>query len=243
MYQTRKKISAAILLLLLASAAGLIGFGCDSALPDEYKSKEYQLSPLDARGLAILTDTVSHTLIQTRSLSSLTFVTAGELDTLTENRVVMNHYTTMIDSLPALVTDSLIWAKYITGRAVNYAVLKIGAGDPKDLILYTSLFYYQDGSTNNFNEYVTPSIVGSDTSVVTLNDDMTGETITGSMISVPAGGGVRSIPAIKGRFKIHVAQEGTYLVRFTLSAPSTISNPLRPPRVDNQFKVAIIAGM
>lgn len=243
MSQKRKNISAAILLLLLASAAGLIGFGCDSMLPSEFKSKEYQISSLDAKGLALLNDSTSHAVVQSRSLSSLTFVTQQQLNTQTENQIVMANYATMIDSLPALVTDSLVWVKYIPTNAVNYALLKVLPGQPKDLTLYTSLFYYQNGTANNFNEYVTVSIVRNDTSVITLTDDMTGEAITGSMTTVAAGGGQRIVPVIKGRFKVQLDQEGTYLVRFTLSSPTAISNPLRPPRVDNQFKVAIIASM
>jgi len=242
MYQNRKNICAAILLLLLSSAAGVIGVGCDSVLPAEFKSKEYAISPVDARAVALLTDSTQK-VIQSRSLSSLTFVDTTSLATQSENQVVLANYATMIDSLQTLVSDTLLWVKYMPNRTINYALLKILPGQPKNLNIYTSLFYYSDGATNNFNEYVTVSIVRSDTSVIRLADDMAGETISGSTGTVTVAGSNRIVPIIKGRFKVQLDQEGTYLVRFTLSSASAISNPTRPPRVDNQFKVAIVASM
>jgi hypothetical protein len=219
MYQN---ICATLFKLLLVGTLLFAGFGCDSVLPDEFKSKDYTIAPLDSRASALLMDSTKK-VIQSKSLAS--FADSATRATHTENQIILSKFNTMLDSLQQLVQDTLMWVKYPANQNVTYALLTISPGQSKNIYIYTSLFYY----SGNINEYITVQLVKSDTTVVVPTDDMPAETITGSF------------GTIRGRYKVQLDQEGVYLVRFTLSSPSAISNPQKAPKIDNQFKVTILS--
>jgi hypothetical protein len=225
MSQQRRKKYTYFLQLLLVVFIVLSGIRCDSILPEDFKTKEYTIAGIDNQACTMLLDTTG-TNIYARTLASLkTIVDSAALANGSENQVILQKFSALVDSLPQLVEGSLMITYYATDQKNSYAVLKVLSGQAKDLYIYTSLFY----NANNVNEYITVRLLKSDTTEVSYSNDMPGETVSGGTQTIIVASDERIVPTIRSRDIVHV-DEGVYIVRFTMSDPSTIG----------KFKIALL---
>jgi hypothetical protein len=211
----------------------------------------YQYVPLDGSGqpinLASSTPPaavtfrylpVTWSIIRSQTLTSF----ATSTDT-TDNRIIRSQFNILTSILPELHQDSLIVINY--SDKVSYAVLK--SAQTKDVYLYTSLLYYYNGAngTSNINDYVTVDLVKSDTSVVSPSSMISAESAYNSSERILSVNNIiKIVPVISACYPIHLDQGSVYLVRFTLTNPSQISNPTPASPVNsiaNQFKVVILS--
>lgn len=224
------------------SALFLLGVGgCDTLIPEEFKAKTYDTPSIDAQACSMLSRTIRTTasprqvndsavaLITARTLASFATISRSELDTLTENQIIKKYYTMLTDSLPALVTDSLVLVEYAAQSAnvpkTVYAKLVIPSGAAKSLYrFYFSLQYFYTGSTSNLGEYVFPEVLRSDTTLVPMNDRMSMESLTACTQLISGAGTTTRVLTIRGRYEME-AVPGAYIVRFTLSDPRVITDP------------------
>ena len=211
----------------------------------------YQYVPLDGSGQPInLANStppaavtfrylpVAWSIVRSQTLTSF----ATSTDT-TDNRIIRSQFNLLTSILPELHQDSLIVINY--SDKVSYAVLK--SAQVKDVYLYTSLLYYYNAAngTSNINDYVTVDLVKSDTSVVSPSSLISAESAYNSSERIlSVNNTVKIVPAISARYTIHLDQGSVYLVRFTLTNPSQISNPTPASPINsiaNQFKVVILS--
>jgi hypothetical protein len=225
----------------------------------------YQYVPIDASGLPIsLSSSNPPTTVNYRSLPvtwsmvrSQTLRSFTTLTDTTDNQIISSYnslsnrymFDSLTNVLPELHQDSLIFITYPTNTNVSYAVLK--SAQAKDVYLYTSLLYYYKAATttSNFNDYVSVELVKRDTSIVSPSATISTESAYNSSERIlSAANKITIVPVISARYTIHLDQGSVYLVRFTLTNPSQISNPLKPPAakfalpsIANQFKVVILS--
>ncbi len=237
-----KKTLWSFLMLFLSFCSAVVVVsttGCDTILPDEFKSKTYSTPDNDERACTLLSKEVRTTasprrvfdssvvLLTGKSIGSFSFIPRAEIDTLTENQIVNKYYSSIIDSLPALVKDSLIFFEYATlpSRAPSktYAKLNVPAGN-HHYTIYISLQYYLSPDRANIGEYVMPEIINQDTVSFQLNTAMKNESISACTQLVSGAGTVAKVLTIRGRFEVSLSQ-GVYIVRFTLSNPQLMTNP------------------
>jgi hypothetical protein len=211
----------------------------------------YQYVPLDGSGQPInLANStpptavtfrylpVTWSIVQSQTLRSF----ATSTDT-TDNRIIRSQFNSLTSILPELHQDSLIVINY--SDKVSYAVLK--SAQAKDVYLYTSLLYYYNAAngTTNINDYVTVDLVKSDTSVVSPSSMISTESAYNSSERIlSANNKIIIVPVISAGYTIHLDQGSVYLVRFTLTNPSQISNPTPASptnSIANQFKVVILS--
>jgi hypothetical protein len=218
MSQQRRKKYTSFLEFLLIVIVVVIGIGCDSILPEDFKKKDYTIAEIDGRACTILLSDTTGKGIASLALASLdtTIVDSATLANSTENQIILAKFSLLIDTLPQLVQESLIVVDS-TGQKNSYAVLTIPQGQAKDLYIYTSLFY----TAENVNEYVTIRLLKSDTSEVAFSNDMAGEVVSGGTQTIMVESQERIVPIIRSRDKVHV-EAGVYLVRLTMSNPQTI---------------------
>jgi hypothetical protein len=216
----------------------------------------YHYGPLDSSGLPMHPGTgagvtfdsvpVVWASINSRTLASLVDSTTAAVNT--DYQMINSKFDFLTGQLPSLSQDSLIVVTYPANQAVSYAALK--AGPARDIYIYTSLMYYYNQSSliSNASDYVAVALVKRDTSSVSFSTALTPESVYGSyekivfpVESTPTSPSqsTRSVPVINGRYQFHVDQGAAYIVRFTLSSPQTISNPLT--LIANQFKVVILS--
>ena len=213
--QCRKKHTSFLQYLLIVVVV-VIGAGCDSILPEDFKEKDYGIAEIDGRACTSFSDTIG-TGIVSRSLASFkSMVDSATLANSTENQIILAKFSELADSLPPLVRDALMIVEP-TNQKNSYAVLRVLPGESKDLYIYTSLFFTAD----NINEYVTIRLLKSDTTEVGFSNDMAGEVVSGGTQTVVVQSEERIVPTIRSRDKVHV-EEGVYLVRLSLSTPATI---------------------
>jgi hypothetical protein len=212
MSQQRRKKYASFLDFLLIVIIVMIGIGCDSILPEDFKKKDFTIAEIDGRACTALSGTVGTEIIP-RTLAS--FVDSATLANSTENQIILSHFSVLADSVPQLVQETLMIVDS-TGMKNTYAVLTIPQGQAKDLYIYTSLFY----TAENVNEYVTIRLLKSDTSEVAFSNDMTGETVSGGTQTIIVQSQERIVPTIRSRDMVHV-EPGTYLVRLAMTNPQT----------------------
>jgi len=262
----RNQMTSLTIKLLLVCALLLIGSGCDKMLPDEYKAQNFSASPGDTLAGRLLTrDTINdaqgntisyqyYPITSTRfkilpvawaysSSSGLSSYATGS-DTA-DNKIIISKFSTIAAGLNALPFDSLVLVNYPAGQAVSYAVLKIGTAE--DIHIYTSLQYYWTSSATNINEYVTVDLVKSDTTLVSGSRVISPQDANCALENVLVNGASSIVRVINARLTAHV-DPGTYLVRFTLSNPAAISNPLTQPAsvfhlpsIARQIKVVILS--
>jgi hypothetical protein len=230
-------------------------------LPDEYKAKNFNAADVDASAGKLLTrDTINDTQGNTISyqyypITTTRFITLpvtwayAHSDTLTgntttDNQMIYSNFNSVTNTLYPLPTDSLILVTYPANKSISYAVLQ--AGSAKDIHIYTSFQYYWTSSASNINEYITIDIIKSDTTLVSSSTVIPSEVAYCSSENILVNGASKTIPVINARYTAHVDQ-GVYLIRFTLSNPVAISNPLRQPAsafklpsIARQFKVVIL---
>ena len=211
----------------------------------------YQYVPLDASGQPINLGNstppaavtfrylpVTWSIVQSQTLAS--FATATDT---TDNRIIQSQFNSLTSILPELHQDSLIVINY-SGK-VSYAVLK--SAQAKDVYLYTSLLYYYNATngTSNISDYVTVDLVKGDTSVVSPSSMVSTESAYNSSERIlSTNNQTKIVPVISTRYVIHLDQGSVYLVRFTLTNPSQISNPTPASptnSIANQFKVVILS--
>jgi hypothetical protein len=212
--QHRKKYTSFLEFLLIVIIV-MIGIGCDSILPEDFKKKDFAIAEIDGRACTILSDTVG-TKIAPLSLAS--FADSATLANNTENKIILSNFSVITAGLPLLVQESLMIVDS-TGQKNTYAVLTIPQGQAKDLYIYTSLFY----TAENVNEYVTIRLLKSDTTEVAFSNDMAGEIVSGGTQTIIVQSQERIVPIVRSRDKVHV-EAGTYLVRLTMSNPQTIGD-------------------
>jgi hypothetical protein len=209
MYQKYQRKIPSVMKACLAVVVMLAMSGCDKMLPTEFKSKEYATPDIDKKAATILSDTTGHIV---NSLNLMSLVDSATYAGNTENKIIQSNYNTLAGRLPELIRDSLMVVEYPAGMKTNYAVLKVTAGQSKDIYLYTSLFYTEP----NLNQYVTVQIVKSDTSLVTSSEAMTGEVASGNTQTITVASESRLVPTIRARYTVHV-DEGVYIVRLIAS--------------------------
>jgi hypothetical protein len=216
----------------------------------------FHYGPLDSSGLPIhpgagtgvTFDSVRAvwSTVASRTLASVVDSATGASQT--DDQIMSSSFDLLVGKLPPLNSDSLIVITYPANQAVSYAVLK--PGQARDLFIYTSLMYYYNQGTgvSNASDYVTVTLIKKDVSSLSFSTALTPETVYGSyekivypVESTPTSPSqsTRSVPVINGRYQFHVEAGAAYVVRFTLSSPQTISNPLS--LIANQFKVAILS--
>jgi len=259
---------ASIFRLFLAGVLLFVVVGCDSIMPDEFKAKIFNPAEVDTVAGNMLTrDTVNdaqgntisyqyYPITSTRfkilpvtwayaaSKSLESFATPSDTS---DNQIIHSKFNTLIDSLVSLPSDSLILVKYPqTNPKISYAVLK--ASSSKDIHIYTSLQYYLTSAASNVNEYIAIDIIKSDTTLVSTSTMIPPEVAYSSSEKVvDISGASKTIPVINARYTAHLDQ-GVYIIRFTLSNPAAISNPLtqpasifKLPSIARQFKVVILS--
>jgi hypothetical protein len=255
---------ASFLKLFLAGVMLFAGLGCNSMTPAEYKAKNFNASDVDVLAGKLLTrDTINDTQGNTISyqyypVTTTRFITLpitwtfANSDTLTgnkttDNQMIYSKFDSVTRALESLPSDSLILIRYPANKSISYAVLQ--ASSSKDIHIYTSLQYYGINATNsitNINEYITIDIIKSDTTLVGTSTVIPSEVAYCSSENILNNGASKTIPVINARYTAHLDQ-GVYLMRFTLSNPVTISNPLKQPAsafklpsIANQFKVVVL---
>jgi hypothetical protein len=261
-----KNTFASFLRLFLASVMLFAGIGCDSLLPDEYKAKNFNAASVDTLAGYLLTrDTLNDAQGNTISYQYYPITTTrfrilpvtwtyANLNTLAsfatpsdtaDNQIIHSRFDTLVNVLMPLPSDSLILVKYPANKSISYAVLQ--ASSSKDIHIYTSLQYYWTSTANNINDCVTVDLIKSDTTLVSASRVMPPEDANCSLENILVNGASTTLRVINARYTAHLDQ-GVYLIRFTLSNPVTMSNPLRQPSIAfqlpsiaNQFKVVILS--
>jgi hypothetical protein len=254
--------------IVLASGMFFAGIGCDSIMPDEFKAKNFNPAEVDTVAGNMLTrDTVNDAQGNTISYQYYPITTtrfrilpvtwayaaskslesfASPSDT-SDNQIIHSKFNTLIDSLVSLPSDSLILVKYPQANTkISYAVLK--ASSSKDIHIYTSLQYYLTPAASNINEYIAIDIIKNDTTLVSTSSMIPPEVAYSSSENIlDISGASKTIPVINARYTAHLDQ-GVYIIRFTLSNPEAISNPLtqpasafKLPSIARQFKVVILS--
>jgi hypothetical protein len=242
------------------------GIGCDSLLPDEFKAKNFNPADVDTLAGNLLTrDTINNAQGNTISYQYYPITTtrfrilpvtwayansnvltsfATPSDT-TDNQIIHSKFNTLVDSLVSLPSDSLILVKYPANQGISYAVLKVSSSE--NIHIYTSLQYYWMAAASNVNEYVTVDLIKSDTTLVSASRVISPEDANCSLENILNNGVSTTLRVINARYTVHLDQ-GVYLVRFTLSNPVTIGNPLtqpasafKLPSIARQFKVVILS--
>jgi hypothetical protein len=213
----------------------------------------YQYVPLDGSGLPIsLSMSTPPATVSFRYLpvtwSTIRSQTLGNFATLadtTDNQIIQSSFNSLVTTLPELHQDSLIVVNY-SGNKVSYAVLKSAQG--KDVYLYTSLLYYYraaNNGTSNLSDYVSIDLVKSDTSIISPSTILSPESSYSSNEKIlSAANAIKIVPVMSARYAIHLDQGSAYLVRFTLTNSSQISNPTQASpngSIANQFKVVILS--
>jgi hypothetical protein len=253
---------ASFLKLFLAGVMLFAGIGCDSLLPDEYKAKNFNAADVDVLAGNLLTrDTVNDAQGNTISYQYYPITTTrfrilpvtwafANSDTLTgnttsDNQIIYSKFDSVTNALESLPSDSLILVKYPANKSISYAVLQ--ASSSKDIHIYTSLQYYWTSTASNINEYVTVDLIKSDTTLVSASRVVPPEDANCSLENILNNGASQTLRVINARYTVHLDQ-GVYLIRFTLSNPVAISNPLRQPAsafglpsIASQFKVVILS--
>jgi hypothetical protein len=229
MYHKYQSASPLLRLSLISVLLMIAALACDSLVPSEFEDQKYTAPDIDSRACTRLSrnlidstgqviDPSASYLVTSRALESL--VDSATRATSTDNQIILARFNVLADSLrPTLLRDTLTLVQYPADEAVTYAVLDVSSGQSKDIYIYTSLHYNE----TNFGEYVAIELVRSDTSLVSSSDDMHPETVSSCTQSVSVAGGVRVIPTIRARYKIHV-EEGVYLVRFVISRPEAVGS-------------------
>ncbi|MGD0591662.1 MAG: hypothetical protein ABSA44_12835 [Bacteroidota bacterium] len=205
----------------------------------------YQYVPLDGSGQPIsLSNSTPPTPVSFRSLPvTWSIVHSQSLGDTIDNQIILSGFDSLAAVLPELHQDSLIAVNY-SGK-VSYAVLK--SAQAKDIYFYTSLLYYYNATnaTSNINDYVSIDLVKRDTSVVSPSSTISTESAYNSSERILSGNNkIEIVPVISARYTIHLDQGSVYLVRFTLTNPSQISNPTPASpsnSIANQFKVVILS--
>jgi hypothetical protein len=247
--------------------------GCDSLLPTDFKAKNFTPSAIDVKAGNLLTSdtlndpqgfTVSYQYVPLDSsgvpisLNSSTapvtyrslpvtwsIVHSQSLGGTTDNQIILSGFDSLTNVLPELHQDSLIVINYSDSSKVSYVVLK--SAQAKDVYLYTSLLYYYKAlnATSNINDYVSIDLVKRDTSIVSPSLMTSTESAYGSSEKIlSANNAITIVPVIRARYTIHLDQGSVYLVRFTLTNWSQISNPTQASptnSIANQFKVVILS--
>jgi len=258
-----KKTFTYFLSLFFAGVMVFIGIGCDSLAPDEFKAKSFNAPQVDvSAGNLLGQDTINdaqgntisyqyYPITTTRFLvdTPVTWTYANS-DTLTgnnatDNQIIYSKFDSIANTLESLPSDSLILVRYPTNKSISYAVLR--SSSSKDIHVYTSLQYYWTSSANNINDYISIDIIKSDTTLVSTSKVIPAEVAYCSLEKILVNGASTTIPMINARYTAHLDQ-GVYLIRFTLSNPVTVSNPLRQPAstfnlpsIADQFKVVILS--
>jgi hypothetical protein len=275
MYRHYKKSYVPYIFLFLVSALFFACIGCDSLLPTDFKAKNFTPSDIDARAGHLLTSdtlndpqgfTVSYQYVAVDSFGAAIGLNTPKstvgyrslpvtwsivlLDTnIINNTIIHSSFDSLTTVYPTLHEDSLIVVTYPKNMSVCYAVLK--SDQAKDMYLYTSLLYYyynRDGSSN-FSDYVTVELVKRDTTVISPSPMISVESEYGMTEKIQTQTNIQAVPVINACYPIHLDQGSVYLVRFTLSNPKEISNPMRKPAsvfgsypsIANQFKVVILS--
>jgi hypothetical protein len=207
----------------------------------------YQYVPLDGSGQPIsLSNSTQPATVAYRSLPiTWSIVHSQSLGGTTDNQIILSGFDSLTAVLPELHQDSLIVINYSDSSKVSYVVLK--SAQAKDVYLYTSLLYYYKAlnATSNINDYVSIDLVKRDTSIVSPSSMTSTESAYGSSEKILSANNVITIvPVIRARYTIHLDQGSVYLVRFTLTNWSQISNPTPASptsSIANQFKVVILS--
>lgn len=249
--------------IFLVSVLLFTGIGCDTILPDEFKAKNFNTPEIDIlAGNLLAQDTINDAQGNTISyqyypITTTRFIvdtpvtwTYANSDTLTgnlttDNQIIYSKFDSVANTLESLPSDSLILVKYPTNKIISYAVLN--ASSSKDIHVYTSLQYYWTTSASNINEYVTVDIIKSDTTLVSVSTVIPPEVAYCSLENILVNEASTTIPIINARYTAHLDQ-GVYFIRFTLSNPVAISNPLKQPAsafnlpsIADQIKVVILS--
>jgi len=258
-----QKMHAFFLSLFFAGVLLFIGIGCDSLTPNEFKAKSFNAPQVDiSAGNLMGQDTINDangntisyqyypiTTTRFRVDTPVTWTYANS-DTLTgsrttDNQIIYSKFDSVANTLESLPSDSLILLRYPADKSISYAVLR--SGSSKDIHIYTGLQYYWTSSASNINEYITIDIIKSDTTLVSASTLIPPEVAYCSLEKILVNGASTTIPMINARYTAHLDQ-GVYLIRFTLSNPAAISNPLRQPAstfrlpsIANQLKVVILS--
>jgi hypothetical protein len=257
---------ATVLRLFLVGMLFIACMGCDSILSDEFKAKNFTATDVDVSASNLLSrdtindaqgNTISYqyypiTSTRFRILDSTKWMYANasaltsfatQSDT-TDSKIIYAHFDAIVGALNSIPSDSLVIVKYPAGQAVSYAVLR--ASTSKDVHIYTSLQYYWTNTASNINDYVTVEIIKRDTTLVSGSRVISPEDANCSLENILVNGASTTLRTINARLTAHVDQ-GVYLIRFTLSNPVSISNPLTQPAsvfhlpsIARQFKVVIL---
>ncbi|MCX7984207.1 MAG: hypothetical protein N3A63_04830 [Bacteroidetes bacterium] len=228
-------------LMLLCLCVGIIvgiTIGCDMIIPEEFKEKIYS-SPAEEQYICSLfmkpiTTTASPRqvsdstvyLVSGRALSSFAFIPQQELDTMTDNKLLKKYYTQIVDSLPNIPKNSLVFFEYAKrpADAPKTIYAKLVVPTQATYTIYVSLEFYFTSTTSNLGENVLPEVLRSDTSSIPLKDVITNEQLSACSQTVTGAGTTTRVLTIKGRYEATLDQ-GTYVVRFTLTKPEEMVNP------------------
>ncbi len=209
----------------------------------------YQYGPvLDSAGIQKLDSAgnplyrsvpVTWSVLSSRPLESFSGDTGG-----TVNQIIHTNFQSLADSLPSLHSDSLLSISYDVAYKVSYAVLRVSQAE--DIYIYTSLYYYLVGNNiSNAGDYVSVDLVSKDTLALSSSLLMPQESVYGSTETIADAQATSIVSLIGARYTFHVDKAGVYLVRFTLSNPTEISNPQAQvsgfPSIADKFKVVILS--
>lgn len=231
-------IKGFLLLILSVGFVLLVGIGCDTILPEEFKEKVYETPEEDQYVCSLLSKPITTTanprqvsdttvvLLTGRTLASFASIPRKEFDTLTENQILKKYYAQIVDSLPTLPQNALIFFEYAkkASEAPKTIYAKIDVPAQATYTIYVSLEYYFTSSTSNLGENVIPEFLRSDTSLVKVNDAIPSERLSACAQVISGAGTSARVLTIKGRYEVPLNQ-GTTVVRFTLSKPEEIVNP------------------
>lgn len=279
MYQNRKYISGVVIKLMLVSLLTFAVFGCDMLTPAKYKSQTYSAPAIDALAGQLMTkdtindaqgytiayqynpiydttgagipDTVGKVIPTTWSTvnSKVLQNIVGSVSE-SDNQIISTHFNMLADSLANLNMDSLLLVKYADTAKATYAVLK--ATKAEDIYIYTCLDYYYKASNNtsNLSDYVSVDLIKQDTSLVGSSSAVSPEGSYSSIEKILVSGTTKIVSVTGAKYTFHLDKSGTYIIRFTLSSPTEISNPqFQPhpanynlPSIQDQFKVVILSS-
>ncbi len=210
----------------------LVCAGCDSIIPDEFKPATSAPSEIDV----IASEMLARPIIDStsgRPNSTLCYVvnsrpmnglvdSAAQAAYGTDNQIIHALFDVIADSLShtPIVQDTITGVRLAdTVNNVVYALYNDSTGQPKDLDVYVSLMFTNRNVTNR--DYVGIQFISRDTVIAAYSDGLPLETLAAGSQVIYTDGGVRIVPTIRARYRIHLV-DGVYIVRFTMSSAASV---------------------
>ncbi len=218
--------------LALSCTLIFVCVGCDSIIPSEFKSETFAPPEIDVIASQLLArpiiDSVSGRpnsalcyVVNSRPMNSLVD-SATQAAYSTDNQIIRALFDLLVDSLSRtpILQDTITGVRVAdTTNNVIYALYNDSTGQPKDVDVYVSLMFTNRNVTNR--DYISIQFISRDTVIAAYSDGLSLETLASGSQAVNTDGGIRVIPTIRARYRIHLV-DGVYIVRFTMSSAASV---------------------